>query len=897
MKPLHCFSGIVWLVIVLLHHQCLEAASEKVTVGLERSDVPSGYLAYSIPPFAVTLTTLNTLDDNDSDSSNGHGLLGIQGVAKPLKRIVGQFVQESFALEVAERQETKQQTEQMLLNFVSTDFAVGLYPPQTSLQDNSNRRRLNDDYDDFYIDLYAEFQGLAFFVKPTEDHDIMSDSQVEGILGAWLSKYLDTDGIALLLDRLQAETAVPLLNNAQNVQVDFNAQVPDGDDGNNDNSDKNNSNGNAKAKENTWSQAVITSLVIVVCMALLVLGALLFRYSYPILCTSDPDNDKDGLSKADNGNNNSHSGAVGQQDTLPGRGHGDADEQVLMQRQSDLWLQKHRPDLYNAVQRAQQQQQQKDTKEQQLKQPPSNQRRSLPMQFVLGLFQKKNASPSPQQSDVENPIDESSSSSCSIVFNDEEEDRGTWAEQHHQDHHYGGWWNGLLVNMQGSKKTLACEEDPTQYQFPFQDFPRHDGTPCLIFNDDGDVAGVGMGMGPRERTDSSSSGNMNRPLSPTDLLSNEEFKKVLSLNSEAGGVPLDSEDEEEIHFPGPNFTDKLEQLISMRLRHYERQNILFKHKKKQQQQTQEQQEDSRIQQSQEEAKQLKLEQEARQRELRLRRHEMELDMNEIEAPFSTRRSYSSAFSTNTAIAVVTPLKKTAGNTSASNLQYHHSHSNSEGAASHKASVSDPDVYALSSGSSSHQALQVQARKCPAASDPPANIHGYTSTSLHRKQKSSASYTSAALGTALSNTNKNHGNSPGVTREMISNPKISQASRSVKRRDSEPRPPSVHSIFSSPPPAIQRTTIANLVSPEDEWKLPVTTSPTIADSANGNQQLLGKSNKPSVAQRQYSHRGSHRGSHRRSASHGTGALDTAEDDVMTFGIAAYSANFVSRTGEE
>ena len=179
------------------------------------------------------------------------------------------------------------------------------------------------------------------------------------------------------------------------------------------------------------------------------------------------------------------------------------------------------------------------------------------------------------------------------------------------------WWGTIIQGLKGG--TLACEEDPTNYSFAFQDFPRHDGTPCLIYSETGDD------------TESNSMGGIHsnydeRPLSPTDPLSNEEFKRVLSLNGEEsfevqelGGGEEEEEDVEIIFDSSASksskFTDKLERMVAMRHRHYERQNLLDKHKKTREQRVHE---------------------ESLQRELKLRRHEMELDMNEIEGQLTPR---------------------------------------------------------------------------------------------------------------------------------------------------------------------------------------------------------------------------------------------------------------------
>jgi hypothetical protein len=219
-----------------------------------------------------------------------------------------------------------------------------------------------------------------------------------------------------------------------------------------------------------------------------------------------------------------------------------------------------------------------------------------------------------------------------------------------------------------------------------------------------------------------------RPISPTDPLSNEEFKRVLSLNSEEDGLNLeesfaandydDDDEEEEIIF-NCDFTTKLERLVAMRHRHYERQNILHKHKKQKEEKHNQiqllKQQDQELQL----AKQLK--EEARQRELKLRRHEMELDMDEIEAEFSPRAIMIARQRVSSGGGSATGSSLGDGSTSFTNAvvspmamrkQQPHSDPNNnnnkpttlqmvaERKRSHKASASDPDLYAMSMMSSS-----------------------------------------------------------------------------------------------------------------------------------------------------------------------------------------------------
>lgn len=181
------------------------------------------------------------------------------------------------------------------------------------------------------------------------------------------------------------------------------------------------------------------------------------------------------------------------------------------------------------------------------------------------------------------------------------------------------WWNKLTSSLQaasprdgsGRDGILVCDEDPSNYNFPFSDFPRTDGSPCLIYNE--------------SHTITHSSGN--NSVAAGAALTNDQFQHQLegqgqtdtSVESDDGGENkategfYEDDDESDRHLETP-FTERLERLVAMRRRHYEKERLMERHRQ---------------------ARRLAEEQEAqRQRELKLRQHEMELDLEEIEASFS-----------------------------------------------------------------------------------------------------------------------------------------------------------------------------------------------------------------------------------------------------------------------
>jgi hypothetical protein len=99
------------------------------------------------------------------------------------------------------------------------------------------------------------------------------------------------------------------------------------------------------------------------------------------------------------------------------------------------------------------------------------------------------------------------------------------------------------------------------------------------------------------------------------MLSNEDFKMQLSMHGENDIDHSAAGDDED---GDPEFTEKLESLIAMRLRHYEKERIIQKGRRARNMEQQ------------------KVEAEARDRQLKLRRHEMELDLEQIEADLTPR---------------------------------------------------------------------------------------------------------------------------------------------------------------------------------------------------------------------------------------------------------------------
>lgn len=116
-------------------------------------------------------------------------------------------------------------------------------------------------------------------------------------------------------------------------------------------------------------------------------------------------------------------------------------------------------------------------------------------------------------------------------------------------------------------------EDETYYDFPFKDFPRHDGTPCLIFND-------GALLTPKQRElfeigSPTKDDEMNIPVSDLD------FQRMLAQQGDES--PDSSMIESPFNDEESNMTDfkeKLGRLMQQKYRQYEKKAIVEKHQER-----------------------------------------------------------------------------------------------------------------------------------------------------------------------------------------------------------------------------------------------------------------------------------------------------------------------------
>jgi hypothetical protein len=122
------------------------------------------------------------------------------------------------------------------------------------------------------------------------------------------------------------------------------------------------------------------------------------------------------------------------------------------------------------------------------------------------------------------------------------------------------------------------KEEETDYDFAFKDFPRKDGTPCLIYNGDNepnhqDIFTIGS---PNRSADSGD--DLGLPPSENEILSDQAFRQLLHVNQASSFDREESLDLSDSN--SPEFKNRLSCLFSEKHRQYEKRSIVERHRRK-----------------------------------------------------------------------------------------------------------------------------------------------------------------------------------------------------------------------------------------------------------------------------------------------------------------------------
>jgi hypothetical protein len=671
------------------------------------ASIESSYISYDMPPFALSFRTPYNLLSSQEKADDA---VLASRLSATLIDVVAEFLLESFRQEIAvlDNDSDSAAVPEMVRQLVKMAFAVEMEYRKTIVegQDDEQRKRnlrrsltsttssfsqtsstTSSSQKEEWLELYIEFDGESYFIAPTASSSSSntppSPEFMSDLLGGWIEKYMRSDYSVLQQDLTASNE--PLLQHMESFLIY--TSIDDVDSG------KGKALGgfgplngvaaSANATMNTPLDTILTILVVLVSMA--TVGAAYFlvrpywqsRRKQQFLLQQQL-----GAFPTNNNNNNNINTPTAPCSSLPGRGHdydhddnqqhhhnsggspnsvqdpgifssspSSSSSKKIAVAESDRWLEENRPDLLAAIQRSSRHNNaspsaghpdvtfssstREDDPDTIMKVSNNNgSPRSNPLQYLYGGMFNKQGSPLASQDGHEGEE----------AYNHQNQANNTPSSP--------TWWSKLASSLQESGRgsrgrgTLPCDEDPRRYPFPYQDFPRTDGTPCLIYEEDAAGGSQRGAVTLRRRSQMSSAATTDDAAAATDkkrtdLLSNDDFKRQLSMHSLQGS--LDDHDEsssmqqrdhdESIEVPGDyldcddnddggggdydggKFTSKLERLVAMRHRHYEQEMILQKARDK---------------------KQERQKAEAREREMKLRRHEMELNVEAIEAGLTPR---------------------------------------------------------------------------------------------------------------------------------------------------------------------------------------------------------------------------------------------------------------------
>ena len=519
----------------------------------ERSLAGTSKLIYTIPSFGVLFESTAYVSPTENWEILEYTM------REPLEMITTEYLLESIKIDISKNYETSDLMEFVRRHFLTVHLVVtGLQMTPQERSDGTQR-----------LQVVAEIQGTAAF-RPVGDTGRYqaTNAEVWDLMGDWMDKAFHENGGMRIYEEYLRDSTNAIVRQHQQLTIQTDVEpgtLITASDGSEDDSG---------ARIGMIVAITLVSLAVVVATVFLLL----------------PYTRKTAKKK----NKQTRSKTV----VLPGRRDVEA-----IQASNDNYLATHRPDLFAAVKRSK----------------CTNSDRSADDPMVLTVLGKANESNGPMTSKAGDLVDPNTLPGS----------RNTSGYTP-----ASSLWNKLAKSFVDSPTPgdgLVCDEDPSNYDFTYQDFPRHDGTPCLIYNENENSKVSTPDRKPRSNAGSPLKSaacgifpdSMNLPQCK-DTLTDDEFKQHLvataahrspSLEEKDGDHSIDygasdltSSGTDEEYGEAP-FSEKLERLVAMRHRHYEKERIL------------------------ERARQRR---EADERELRLRRHEMELHLDEIEASLAPR---------------------------------------------------------------------------------------------------------------------------------------------------------------------------------------------------------------------------------------------------------------------
>ncbi len=559
------------------------------------------YSLYDVPPFGVTFQTQHTdaLETAMQQLSNGETLLSetngkASGLSFQLRSITQIFLYEQLEVKIIALQsqenamDPSQQYEwfPMYARFVGIDLTVQLFLVEGAALENQARGLSS------LVTLRAELYGLLAFQETQSPKP--SNEQVTQMFGDWIQQIFTNQRDAYLRDLVQSEQ--DLLREISSLEISTNIGTSVGPtDG-------------GFTKATTWSERTHRALLTI----LILLGIAGFAFSTLAMTqgirkrrsqahrdanTFHDEEEEDYNFSLDrpapiaNNNRSTSMDAVRHGTDVFHRSSYTGAMSVL--ENTDRYLSKHRPDLFEIGTSNNFSVFGRDYT------IPSN-----PFDLIYNAFtEPKTFATSPQGAfsaprRVVHPLTQNIAAMRPFDEEEEEEElEQPWTTKSTGYRPISSIWRNITnmwdydttrprMNEDGivnrtPQESMDMElqtvnfgyEDDADYDFPFQDFPRHDGTPCLIFND-------GTLLTPKQRElfeigSPTKNDEMNTPLSDQD------FQRALAQQGNAS--PDSSMIESPFHDEESDMTDfkeKLGRLMQQKYRQYEKKAIVEKHQER-----------------------------------------------------------------------------------------------------------------------------------------------------------------------------------------------------------------------------------------------------------------------------------------------------------------------------
>ena len=584
---------------------------------------------YPLPPFVLEFTT-SVAPEVALTSTNGdtHLISATDGVNSEwsfeLREVTEAFLQQRFVFYLAdesasESKETENEFLEFYSHFTTVELATKLYyQPSSTKGSNSGIESYN---------FKAECFGTIAFEEPHDHKRKPSNEEVQQKFGAYIDSSL-THAPDQLLQQLQSTTQQAWL---QSIFQLSGTVVWSPNDSESLDSEK---------QDTSKLMNTLIALVVLTTSFGLVACLLAYRNSTKVKFDYPPEDIHDlylqGGSLDAQGSNKPS--IIQRADSMDAVRHGQDSERyndasttaTSILHKSDRYLSKHRPDWMTSTSSSPTATAWNNSNPTRRNyQMPSN-----PLEFIYSAFspssqtEGSNRRLTPRHASTLSDLEAVNLAVSPSEYLDtvEQQNSKSWREHTHPSSKSGGMGQSIWRSVssfwddvpQPSQSTLQNhpppqsqaqhdddDDDSSNYDFAFQDFPRTDGTPCLIYNDDHELHNFSIGADESTiETDIDLDPEMN-DLEATTPVNNDTFANLLRVNSQNGlnhlNDSIDSLDDNDMNSNSSDsddsdqsketndtgsavdtkqntaFLNKLERLVQQRHRQYEKKSIVEQH--------------------------------------------------------------------------------------------------------------------------------------------------------------------------------------------------------------------------------------------------------------------------------------------------------------------------------